>query len=336
MNKLLYWLTGILIALPILIWPALSTLFFTVDRTEFVYLTQLGRHVATFDGAKDEEAGLHWRWPWPIQTVQRLDRRLQYFDLPAAELLTHDAKGKTIDRTLTMEAYVCWRIDDGEGVDRFIRTVGLPERARTILGQRLSSLLGALVGQMEMDDLISTEPGRTQAKARALRQGLLDSLRGPAQGEYGIQLVDVRLKRHQYPQAVKPEIHSRIISERNKKVADYQSEGAQLAENIRSEAARDARNIRTEAHAREQELKSRADAEADKIRNAAHSQDVEFYAFLKKLEQYQRILGDNKTVLLLSSHRDLFDLLLNPPKPASTKTEAGTVSRKDVPQPGSH
>jgi modulator of FtsH protease HflC len=50
---------------------------FTVDRTEFVYLTQFGRHVDTFDGAQDDEAGLHWKWPWPVQSVQRLDRRLQ-------------------------------------------------------------------------------------------------------------------------------------------------------------------------------------------------------------------------------------------------------------------
>src|SRR5262249_27211160 len=96
---------------------------FTVDRSEYVYLTQFGRHVATYDGASDSEAGLHLKWPWPIQSVQRIDRRLQYFDLPGAELLTHDPKGKTIDKTLTVDAYICWRIADRGGVDRFIRTV---------------------------------------------------------------------------------------------------------------------------------------------------------------------------------------------------------------------
>ena len=71
-----------------------------------------------------------------------------------------------------------------------------------------------------------------------------------------------------------------------------------------------------EARAEEQRLKGEADVEADKIRNDAHSKDVEFYAFLKKLEQYQKVLGDNKTMLLLSSHGDLFDVLFKPPKPA--------------------
>src|SRR5438270_10155727 len=77
---------------------------FTVDRTEFVYLTQFGRHVRTYDGARDDEAGLHFRLPWPIESVQRIDRRLQYFDLPGAELLTRDPKKNTIDKTLNMDA----------------------------------------------------------------------------------------------------------------------------------------------------------------------------------------------------------------------------------------
>src|SRR6266545_1107257 len=129
---------------------------FTVDRSEYVYLTQFGRHVATHDGAAD--GGLHAKLPWPIQAVQRLDRRLQSFDLPETELLTHDPEGKTIDKTLTVMAYVCWRIGDADSVDLFIRRMGTPERARTILGERVRSQLGALIGKMRMDDLVSTDP----------------------------------------------------------------------------------------------------------------------------------------------------------------------------------
>src|SRR5438105_2129911 len=83
-----------------------SSALFTVDRAEYVYLTQFGQHVGTFDGADATDAGLHIKWPWPIQTVTRLDRRLQTFDLPAAELLTHDPRGNTIDKTLTIDGYV--------------------------------------------------------------------------------------------------------------------------------------------------------------------------------------------------------------------------------------
>jgi membrane protease subunit HflC len=332
MRKPLLILIIAVIASPLLFQLALATVLFAVDRTEYAYVTQFGRHVATYDGSQDAEAGLHWRWPWPIQSVQVLDRRLQYFDLPGAELLTHDPRRNTIDRTLTLVAYVCWRISPQSGVDCFVRTIGASDRANTILGQRISSQLGAVVGQMEIDDLISVEPEKVARNVAELRRRLMDGLQGQARKDYGIDLVDIRLRRHSYPQAVHQEIFNRIISERNKKVADYQSEGAQLAENIKSEAQRDARNIRTDALAQEQRLKGQADADADRIRNAAHSRDPEFYAFLKKLEEYQRILGDNKTVLLLSSHRDLFDLLFGPPSlNGGPKIGPTPVTQKEMP-----
>src|SRR4051812_16839285 len=137
-----------------------ATAIYTVDRAEYVYVTQFGQHVATLDGAGD--GGLHAKLPWPVQSVQRLDRRLQYFDLPETELLTHDPERKTIDKTLTVVAYACWRIDGRDGVDLFIRRIGTPEQARTILGERIRGQLGALLGRMRMDDLISTDTGRVE------------------------------------------------------------------------------------------------------------------------------------------------------------------------------
>src|SRR5438128_2040222 len=130
----------------------LTSACFTVDRAEYVYVTQFGAPVVSYDGEKD--AGLHWKWPWPIHSVQRLDHRLQVFDLPGAELLTHDPKGKTIDRTLTISAFVCWQIAGDKGVDKFIKTVGGPDRAVAILGQRVSSRLGAEIGNMRLEELI--------------------------------------------------------------------------------------------------------------------------------------------------------------------------------------
>jgi membrane protease subunit HflC len=291
-----------------------------VDRTEFVYLTQFGRPVRTYDGANPADAGLHFKWPWPVQSVQRLDRRLQYFDLPGAELLTRDPKGNTIDKTLTVDAYVCWRIDDAPGgVDRFIRSVGTPEGARAILGQRINSELGAAVGRLELDDLVSTEPGKVDARRDALRTQLLDGgatpLREAARREYGIDVVDVRLRRTNHPVAVRQAIFDRIVSERDKKVADYRSEGERQAADIKSAGERRVAELRSRAEADAVRLRGQADAEADRIRNEAAAKDPQFYAFLRKLEEYQRVLGDNKTMLLLSTHRELFDTLFQPPAP---------------------
>jgi len=329
----------LLVAGPLLIVLLLFLSTFTIDRTEYVYVTEFGRLVKVYDGALD--AGLHWRWPWPVHSVQRLDRRLQVFDLPEIELLTRDDKGETIDKTITIDAYACWRIDGTQGVERFIRAMGTSERAREILKPRIINRLGAEISNMKMDDLISVvSPMEAHRRMEKLRDRLLiasgenqtdlltaraGSLQDQARDDYGIDLVDIRLRRTSHPPEVRDAIFARIRSERAKKVADYQGQGALLAAKIKSEAELEARNIMTDAKAEEQLIKGKADAEADHIRNLAQSQDVEFYAFLKKLEEYQRILGDNKSVLLLSSHRDLFDLLFKPPRPQGN---TGTFSPK--------
>jgi membrane protease subunit HflC len=298
------------------------TCAFTVDRTEFVYLTQFGRPLATYDGGDDAQAGLHFKWPWPIQSVQRLDRRLQYFDLPGAELLTRDPKRKTIDRTLTLDAYVCWRIAGASGVDPFIRSVGTPSGAQAILSQQISSELGAAIGEMELESLISPDPRKVDKAREELRNRLLtgsgtdgQSLQEIAKSKYGIEVVDIRLRRSNYPPAVREAIFERIRSERRRKAAEYESDGERRKKDIESEGARRVAEMKAASDARSIELKRAADAEADRIRNMAASKDPEFYTFLQKLEEYQRILGDNKSTLLLSTHRELFDTLFNPPSP---------------------
>ena len=194
-----------------------SSACFSVDRTEYAYVTQFGRPVATYDG--ETAAGLHWKWPWPIQSVQRVDHRLQAFDLPETELLTPRAQGRGIDKTLTIGAYVCWKIADKEGVDRFIRTVGTPERAEAILGQQISSRLGATIGKMELDDLVSVASS-TQVEDRMDRLnrqllGLADNgngLKESARHDYGIELVDIRLRRFNYPPQTRDAIFDRNSS----------------------------------------------------------------------------------------------------------------------------
>jgi membrane protease subunit HflC len=338
------------IALLILVLIAVSTCAYTVDRAEYVYVTQFGRHLATHDGARD--GGLHWKLPWPIQSVQRVDARLQYFDLPETELLTHDSRSQTVDKTITVVAYVCWRIADTSSqnwssVDWFIRRVGKPEQARTILDEQIRSRLGAAIGRQRMDFLFNTDGDMVERNMRQLRDDLLDSrdensgesdsLREKARNVYGIEIVDIRLRRTSHPVAVRDAIFKRIRSERDKRAAEYRNEGSKIASEIKSTAERRATEIRAEGQAKEKEIRGQAEAEADRIRNEAHAKDPEFYAFLKKLEEYQRILGDNKTVLLLSGRRELFDLLFSPPKPGAKEGakegEKGTKAEKKENKP---
>lgn len=304
-----FWLFALV---PVVLLLAASSAF-TVDAAEYAYVTRFGRPIAVLDGGDPDQAGLHFKWPWPVDAVQRLDRRLQAFDLPDAELMTRDPMGNTIDKTLTIDTYVCWRIAGADGADRFLRTVGSIDGANLILAQRVTSELGAAIAEMELDDLISPEPAKIDRERERLRQRLLAPLAASAREDYGIDVVDVRLRRTNHPAAVREAIFDRIRSERAKKVADYQSEGERLASDIRSQAEREVAEMKANAEAEALELRSAADARADRIRSQAGRADPEFYAFLKKLEDYRRILGDGKTTLLLSTHRELFDLLYEPP-----------------------
>jgi len=309
----------VIVVVVLLVAGLLVSVPYSVDQSEFAYVTQFGRPVDTIDGAED--AGLHLKLPWPIQSVQRIDRRLQMFDLLGAELPTLDKKGQTIDKMLTVDGYVCWRIADKTGVDRFIRTIGTPERARAILGPVIGGRVGAVISKMPLDQLIhvapSDQPQAVDLRADKLQAALLgggaDDLRRQVRDEYGIELVDVRLRRLNYPESVRPAIFERIRSERKRKAGDIESAGEQQARKIRADAERDAEIIRATAQANAELTRKKADADADRIRNEAHAQDREFYTFLQKLETYKQMLGKTSDVLLLSSKHPLFQLMLNPP-----------------------
>jgi membrane protease subunit HflC len=314
---------------------------FTVDPTEYVYVTQFGRHVATYDGGKtDTDAGLHFRWPWPVQTVLRVDRRLQSFDLPATELLTRDpgikVAGKsqvgTIDKTLTVEAYVCWRVADQDAVDRFIRRIETSERARAILGQRVNSELGALIGQMRMDDLISkdlvdvpldphnpqagtTSVTKVERNMEELRKKLMARLEKAVLEEYGIQIVDIRLRRFNHPAEVRPAIFARIEAERNRQANFYRTEGKQRAKEIVSEAQAAATELRGKAKADAELKEDQARTEAAGVRARAYREDFKFFVFQEQMKKMTSVLGENRTVLLLSTHHPIFSFMFRPPEP---------------------
>jgi membrane protease subunit HflC len=300
--------------------------FYTVDAAEYVYVTLLGEHRATFDGSDSVSgAGLKFGWPWPIQQVQRLDRRLQQFDLPPMDQLTYDPDGKNADKILSVEAYVCWKIVDDKHVDRFVKRVGSADRARTILAPLIVSQLGAAVSEMRMESFVNTH-NTVDASIESLRKRLLAQLRDPMRDDYGIALVDIRLRRFNHPASVRGSIFARIEAERRKEAQKYVAEGERLANNKLNEADAEIREQLARAKSEEVRLMSEADAEAMKIRNSAYTQDREFYKFTLEMDRLQSIVGGQRTMLLLSTHRPAFERLFAPPRPDAdpkkTKKEA--------------
>jgi modulator of FtsH protease HflC len=308
--------------LAVLVWA--QSALYTVDQAEFGYVTRFGDPTVTHDGKDD--AGLHVKAPWPIDSVTRIDRRLQVFDLPPTETLTRDRMGRTVDKTIAVDAFVCWRVPDAAAADRFIRTVGTPEQARRLLTPRLTGRLAAVISNLPLEDVIQVaDAGAVDARSDRLRRQVLglekagdddpnaEPLPTAVLRDYGIELVEVRLRRFTFPEAVRAGIAERIRSERQRKVTDYQSEGNREYTRIVSEARRDAAKTVAEAKAKRQRIEGEADAEADAIRNEAHSKDRDFYTFLQKLGAYKAMLAETRDVLLLSTKNELFDLLLKPP-----------------------
>ncbi len=302
---------------------------FTVDRTEFVYLTQFGRHVATYDGADNEQAGLHFRWPWPIQSVLRIDRRLQVLDLPAAELVTKDPRpGGSVDKTLAIDAYVVWRVPNTEAVERYITRVGSVERAREILRDRFHDRLGAAIARTPLQDLISDKAGHVEKQRQELSEKLRkldrDSSSGPGGSgpADGIEVVDIRVRRLSYPEQVRRAIFDRIISERKRKSTYELSTRRSEADKIRIDTDTEITLKLDEVRARNREELGIAQAKADRTLNRAISKDPEYYAELKRREIGEAGLDVRKKVYSTW----LFDFFF--PRPGAPR-----MSPADAPAP---
>ena len=302
-----------LLAILLVLWA--RTALYTVDYAEFAYVTRFGELVTTYDGGAD--AGLHVKYPWPVDGVLRIDRRLQSLDLPATESLTKDPTTGTVDKTLTVDAFMTWRIPDAAAADQFVRAVGTADQVKRILAPRLGGRLAAVVSGMTLDELISVKDGvDADARAERLQQLLLgDDLRAKVRTEYGVEIVTLRIRRLSYPEAVRNSIYERIRSERGRKVAEYENDGRKQAAEIITKAEQERRRVEADAKAEKQLIESKADVTADQLRNEAHSKDPEFYAFLQKLKAMQSALSDSRDVLLLSLNHELFKLLREPPKP---------------------
>jgi len=347
MNRSLLFLACVLLAL----WA--RTAFYAVDVAEFVYVTRFGHVEAIHDGGTD--AGLHVKAPWPVDSVIRIDRRVQSFDLPTVESLTRDPVNRTVDKTLAVDAFVTWKIPDGEAADRFVKAVRTPEQAKKILGPLINGRLAAVISTMPIDDLIGVTDTQTTLAAfgggavaglpdapfrledgrlidernERVRRRLLgaeglfggspasaDDLRSKALAEYGILIIDVRIRRFSYPPEVRSSIAERIRSERAKKAADYDSEGRKRAADIITDADRAARTIEATAKAEKTTVEGRATAEAAVIRSAAYAQDTEFYLFLESLRSFRKIVSGGRSLLMLSTKHPLLKQALDgPPAP---------------------
>jgi len=300
-----------------------------------VYVTEFGKPVRLC-----VEPGLEFKMPY--QSVRRLDRRMQMASPPGSQMLTRDRPRPGEERgaagddrpgaslggpPLSVDWYVCWRLptrevtgkDFEEGVLRFVQSVGTITGAHDRLRERIDSMLKAKVGQMSLKEFVSLNA--SDIMLEQINRELTDQIRSAAIEQFGIEVVDVRIKRFNHPEGVKPAIFDMIRAERQGVAERYRAEGKSDAAMIRSRADKERAMILSKALAEAEIIRGEGDADAMRIANEAHSQDPQFYQLLKTLDTYRAILND-RTTIVLSSDSPLLKLLTegmpkltNPPKP---------------------
>jgi membrane protease subunit HflC len=274
------------VALLVFLWLT----FFAVRETEFVLITQFGKPVRTVT-----EAGLHVKWFF--QTANYFDRRLRIYNPRPSEFLSRDKKN------LVIESYVAWKIQDPK---RFVETVGDPVAAEMRLHDIVWSGLSAALGTHDLDSIISTSPDKIQA------QEVLDNLTAStdraALAQYGIQVIDVRIKRLNLPEQNKQSVYARMRAERERIARQYRAEGEEQALRIRADADRQKEETLSAAYKEAEKTKGEGDAESTRIYSQAYSRNPKFYKLLRTLESYKKIF-DDKTTAILSTDSELLRIL---------------------------
>lgn len=299
---------GIAVVILLLI---LANGFYRVDETEQVVITQFGKPV----GESIKDAGLHWKIPF-IQAAHFFDERILEWDGDPNQIPTKDKKYIWVDVTAR------WRITDPL---TFLQSVGNETGAQSRLDDILDAVTRDLVSDNFLVEIVrnsnrdfvfqdteliqdtlrvneNIELGRDYIR----RQILAGAMEGIAQ--FGIELVDLRIKRVNYVEDVRVKVYERMSSERKRIAERYRSEGqGQMAE-IEGKRERELQRIQSEAYESAQRIRGRADAEATKIYARAFNNDPEFYSFLRTLETYRTTL-DSSTTIVLSTQSEYMKFL---------------------------
>jgi membrane protease subunit HflC len=300
----------ILIIVPVIVvLIVVAGTLYTVDETKQVVITQFGEPI----GKPITRAGLHVKKPF-IQKVNYFEERLLSWDGSATQIPTKDKKFIWVDTTAR------WRIVDPL---KFLQTVGDERIAQGRLddiidsatrNQITSHLLYELVRnsqrefvQAELGVGAAEEMGEVRFGRDKITRMILEEA-APGVTQYGIELVDIRVKRLNYVEEVREKVYARMISERKRVAEQYRSEGQGKKAEIEGMREKELRKITSEAYRKAQEIKGKADAEATAIYAQAYNKDPEFYSFLRTLDTYRQTL-DEETWLILTSNSEFYKYL---------------------------
>ncbi|HZK11430.1 MAG TPA: protease modulator HflC [Atribacterota bacterium] len=261
---------------------------FIVDETKQAIVLQFGKPIRAI-----KEPGLNWKLPF-IQNVVFFEDRLLVYDAAPTEVITKDKK------TLIVDNYARWKIVDPL---KFLQTVRDLNGAQARLDDIIYSELRVDLGSFDMSEIVSER-----------REGIMKrvtEISSEKASTYGIEIVDVRIKRVDLPPENEKYIFDRMKAERERIAKQYRAEGQEESAKIIAETEREKTVILAEAYKTAQTLKGEGEAESVKIYAESFNQDPEFYKFYRTLEAYKMTFKD-KTTVLLSTDSDFLRYLSKP------------------------
>jgi membrane protease subunit HflC len=264
-----------LIALLVVVIIGYSSVF-TVQQTEQVLVLRFGEMV---DVAT--EPGLHFKAPF-IDAVVTIDKRILDLENSSQEVIASDQK------RLVVDAFARYRIKDAL---KFYQSVGSVQTANLQLGALLNAALRRVLGEVSFIQVVRDEREQLMGKIR-------DQLDREA-GGYGIQVVDVRIRRADLPEANSKAVYDRMQSERQREAAEFRALGDQKGQEIRSRADREATVIIADANSTAEQTRGAGDAERNRLFAEAYGQDQDFFAFYRSMAAYETGLKAGETRYLL-------------------------------------
>ncbi|MDD2353065.1 MAG: protease modulator HflC [Candidatus Caldatribacteriota bacterium] len=266
---------SLLIIILVLVIIVANFSFFIVDETKQAIILQFGKPIKAI-----QQAGLYMKIPF-IQNVVLFEGRLLIYDAQPTEIITRDKK------TLILDNYARWKIEDPL---LFLQTVRDINGAQARLDDIIYSELRVDLGKFDMSEIVSQK--RTEIMKTVTERSNEKSI------EYGINIIDVRIKRADLPPENEQNIFARMEAERERIAKQYRAEGEEESAKIIAETEREKTVILAEAYKEAQQLRGEGEAEAIRVYAESFNQDPEFYKFYRSLEAYLNSFNENTTILL--------------------------------------
>ena len=275
----------IILILAVVIAILLSSSLYTVKETQVALKLRLGEIVSI-----ENEPGLKFKTPF-VNNVVRFDKRIQTLDSAAESFLTVEKKNVVVD------SFVKWRIVDTQKF--YISTGGAMAQANLRLAQNNQDALRSEFSKRTIIEVISDEREAIMASVKA-------KLKAIAEDEYGIEVVDVRIKRIELSQEVRNSVYSRMETERKGLANKYRANGAEEAEKLQAFADKERTIILANAYRDSEKIRGEGDAISASNYAEAYSQDSEFYSFYRSLESYKKSFNEQGDILVLNPDSEFF------------------------------